>query len=613
VLYVSPAYEIVWGRNCDSLYRSPSDWLEAIHPEDRARVSQLFESEAPDGTYDTEYRVVRPDGEIRWVHDRGFPVRNEAGEVYRIAGVAEDITVRRQAESASQSQQSRLEGIVNSAMDGIITVGDDQRLILMNAAAERMFGCRAEEVLGERVERFIPHRFRATHAGHVREFGQTGIAARTMGRFGPISGLRSNGEEFPIEASISQIEVEGQKLFTVTCRDVTERVQAAEARKILEAQLEQSQKMEAFGQLAGGIAHDFNNLLTVITGYSELLSVTLPADSDHLRMVEGIKKAGERAAALTRQLLAFSRKQVLEPRTLDLNSTVHEIEKMLRRLIGEDIQLNTLLSPTIGSVKVDPGQIEQVIMNLVVNARDAMSMGGNLTIETQDLKLDELYTKTHPEVSPGRYVMLAITDTGSGMRPEVSARVFEPFFTTKGVGKGTGLGLAVVHGIVKQSGGSIEVYSEAGAGTTFKIYLPVVHEQPTELITSEESTLPRGTETVLLVEDEDAVREMAALALRRLGYDVLTAPGGDEALQVMDGREHMIDLLVTDVVMPKLSGRELAELLWTRHRELKVLFISGYTDDAIMRHGVLQSDVSFLHKPFTLDALARKVREVLEQ
>jgi PAS domain S-box-containing protein len=379
-----------------------------------------------------------------------------------------------------------------------------------------------------------------------------------------------------------------------------------------EEQLRQSQKMEAVGKLAGGIAHDFNNLLTAINGYSDLTLRRLQ-DADPLRQnIEEIRKAGDRAAALTRQLLAFSRKQVLQPVVLDLNSIVSELERMLCRLIGEDIDLRTVLEPRLGSIKADPGQIEQVLMNLVVNARDAMPRGGKLTIETANLYLDEEYAGRHIAVTPGPYVMLAVSDTGTGMDEKVRARIFEPFFTTKEAGKGTGLGLSTVYGIVKQSGGNIWVYSELERGTTFKVYLPRVDEGAQEYRRSVEAgEALQGTELILLAEDDEIVRKLAGEVLRQYGYRVLEAANGGAALLICERQEEPIQLLVTDVVMPEMGGRELADRLRLLRPEMKVLFMSGYTDDAIVHQGVLDEGVNFIQKPFTPDALARKLREVL--
>ncbi len=387
--------------------------------------------------------------------------------------------------------------------------------------------------------------------------------------------------------------------------DITER-------KLLEDQFRQAQKMEAVGRLAGGVAHDFNNLLTVITGYSELVLGQLRAADPLHGFVEQIRQAGDRAAGLTRQLLAFSRKQVLMPATLDLNFLMKEMEKMLHRLIGEDIDLLVNPHVPLWPIKADPGQVEQVLMNLVVNARDAMPQGGKLTIETGNVVLDASYVGRHPEVQPGEYVLLAVSDTGCGMDAATQARIFEPFFTTKG-DKGTGLGLATVYGIVKQSGGSIDVYSELGVGTAFKIYLPHDREQRAESKSSPGlKATTRGTETVLLAEDEPGVRSLAKFVLESNGYMVLEAKNGGEALLLCEQYEGPIHMLVTDVVMPQLSGPKLAERLLALRPKMKVLYLSGYTDDAIVHHGVLNSGTPFLQKPFTPASLALKVREVLD-
>ena len=399
-----------------------------------------------------------------------------------------------------------------------------------------------------------------------------------------------------------------------TIQDITERKQSEKERQLLEEQLRQSQKMEAIGKLAGGIAHDFNNLLTVIKGYSELSLGQTKDDPLLDENLNEIKQASERAVDLTRQLLAFSRHQILEMRVLDLNSILRNLDKMLSRVIGEDIELVFLLASDLGKVKTDPGQIEQVILNLVINARDAMPNGGKLTIETKNEVLDEAYARSHVAVRPGQYVELSVSDTGVGMPQEVRERVFEPFFTTKEKGKGTGLGLSTVYGIVKQSEGNIWLDSKMGQGTTFKIYLPQVDEPVDELRENKEVNKTfEGEETILLVEDDEAVRKLAAEALRRKGYSVLTAHRADEAISLCKRRQEPFHLLLTDVVMPQMSGGELAQSLKQVRNDFKVLYMSGYTDDAIVDHGVLETGVNFIQKPFTIGGLSRKVREVLDK
>jgi two-component system, cell cycle sensor histidine kinase and response regulator CckA len=385
-------------------------------------------------------------------------------------------------------------------------------------------------------------------------------------------------------------------------------------RKKLEGQLRQAQKMEAIGQLTGGIAHDFNNMLTVIVGYSDLMLQKLRADDPLRSEVEQVKEAGVRASLLTRQLLAFSRKQVLQPRVLDLNAILTNMDRMLQRLIGEDIGLVTVPEPGLWRVHADPGQIEQVIMNLAVNARDAMPQGGKLTIETANVQLDDAYAREHVFVKPGPYVMLAVSDTGCGMDAETQAHIFEPFFTTKEPGKGTGLGLSTVYGIVKQSEGYVWVYSEVGRGTAFKIYLPRVEAVAEAVEPSREAARTvRGSETILLVEDDNPVRKLIHSTLHAYGYTVLEAHHGKHAIQVCEQHAGPIHLMVTDVVMPEMRGRELAERLKPSHPTMKVLFMSGYTDRGIVHHGELVQGTAFLQKPFTPDALARKVREVLDE
>jgi PAS domain S-box-containing protein len=400
----------------------------------------------------------------------------------------------------------------------------------------------------------------------------------------------------------------------IACEDITELKRAEEEKAVLQEQLRQSQKVEAIGRLAGGIAHDFNNLLTVIKGYSQLSSFELKEGDPLSVNIDEIQNAAERAASLTRQLLAFSRRQVMEMKVLDLNTLLRDLEKMLRRVIGEDIEMVIQLAEDLGRVRADVGQIEQVIMNLAVNAKDAMPSGGKLTIETANVELDESYARSHVDVRHGHYVMFSVSDTGVGMTPEVRERIFEPFFTTKERGKGTGLGLSTTYGIVKQSEGHIWVYSVQGKGTTFKIYLPRVNE-PLEEIRKEvlKKELPRGNETILIVEDEEEVRKLAGKILEKQGYRILETFNGDDALVACEKRKSPIHLMLADIIMPGMSGSELAKLLIPLYPEIKILYMSGYTDNAIVRHGVLEKGVNYIQKPFTMEGLARKVREVLDK
>jgi PAS domain S-box-containing protein len=475
------------------------------------------------------------------------------------------------------------------------------RFLAVNEAAVREYGYARSEFLGMTLADIRPDE----DVGELRE-----RVARVRGVI-TSSGVwrhrRKDGTFLNVEVNSYPITFGDSPARMVQAWDVTERAR-------LEEQLRHAQKLEAVGQLAGGVAHDFNNLLGVISGYGDLLRKEPGLSERARRRVDQVLKAAERAGGLTRQLLAFSRKQVLQPRVLDLNTVVRETEKMLGRLISENVQLVTSLSGTLGKVKADPGQIEQILMNLAVNARDAMPAGGRLTIETVDTQLDSAYAGSYAGVESGPYVMLAVSDTGHGMTPEVQARIFEPFFTTKPAGEGTGLGLPTVHGIVKQSGGHIFVYSEPGRGTAFKIYLPRLSGAAEEAAdtAAADAELPGGSETVLLVEDEASLRSIVRECLEAGGYSVLEARHAGDALDMVDGRQLPVDLLITDVIMPGLSGRELAQRLVSSRPEMKVLYMSGYTDDAVVRHGVLGLEMPFLQKPFTGGALVRKVRQTLD-
>ena len=504
--------------------------------------------------------------------------------------------------AGARAAERRFETLFQGAPVGLVRSLPDGRMLAANAAAARIWGysdvgallsVNARELYADPEDRA---RLVAMieHSEVVQDFEL--LARRGDGTLSWVS-LGARAER----------DAGGQVLhYEWSIADIMER-------KRLESELRQAQKLEGIGQLAGGIAHDFNNLLTVITGRSHLVLAELPAAHALRRHVDLIQTTAERAAALTRQLLAFSRKQVLEPKVLDVNAVVTGLAPMLRRLIGENLEFAVVPAPELGPVKADPSQLEQVILNLAVNARDAMPQGGTLTIETANVELDETYARRHPGANAGRFVMLAVSDTGHGMDAAVKARIFEPFFTTKDPGKGTGLGLATVFGIVKQSGGSIGVYSEPGHGTTFKVYLPRVDEAVDQTATAAAPTLARGSETILLVEDDDEVRALARETLDGHGYTVIPAAAPAEALRLAGSHSGPIHLLVTDVVLPQFSGRGLAERLAPEHRDLRVLYMSGYTDDSIVRQGMLEEGTAFLQKPFTPYTLLLKVREVLNR
>jgi two-component system cell cycle sensor histidine kinase/response regulator CckA len=514
---------------------------------------------------------------------------------------------RRKTEMALRESEEKYRTLFDSAGDAIFIHDVDGRILATNTAACERYGYTQSQLLSMTVA-MVDNPAHAAHAPAriARLMEEGALQFETEHR-------HRDGRVISVDVNARRIAWSGQTATMSICRDITERKRAEAEHRRLEEQFQVSQKMEAIGSLAGGVAHDFNNLLTVILNYTGFAIEKVGKGDPLWELLVEVKKAGERAAALTRQLLAFSRKQVLALQVLDLNQLVANLEKMLRRLIGEDIHLEQRLAPDLGRIKADPGQIEQVIMNLVVNARDAMPDGGKLTIETSNIDLDEEYATRHLAVTPGPHVLLAISDSGCGMDAATLKRLFEPFFTTKAQGKGTGLGLSTVYGIVKQSGGDIQVYSEVGKGTTFKVYLPRMSddEKPEELKTTGERPAV-GHETILLVEDEAALREVVERMLRAMRYKVLKAASGSEALRIGQQYQSEIHLLLTDVVMPQMSGRQLAEQLIGQRPSMRVLYMSGYTDDAIVHHGVLDPGTEFISKPFTSADLARKVRDTLD-
>ena len=476
-------------------------------------------------------------------------------------------------------------------------------IIFVNDAFQETYGYAGSELIGQPIDKF--------HPAAANESLFKKIIDQTIpdGWEGELQARRKNGKPFTLALRTSAVQDdEGNPLVIIGVgSDVTEM-------KLLEEQLRQSQKIEAIGQLAGGIAHDFNNLLTVIEGYLELLiSSTMPNDPTH-NFVQQIKKATERAASLTSQLLAFSKSQILQPKNIDLNDLINNMSALFQRLISEDIELTFDLDRDIDQIKADPSQIEQILMNMVVNARDAMPEGGSLSIETRQVYLDGQYLRMHNGVKKGQYVLLAITDTGMGMDKETQKRIFEPFFTTKGKAKGTGLGLSTVYGIVKQSEGHLWVYSEPGLGTTFKIYLPAYKEDVRREKEPDKEEKPLGgNETILVVEDEYLVRELVCDTLQNSGYTILEAANGKEALEIYHSNQQNIDLILTDVIMPEMSGRKLVETLAEKYPGLKSLYMSGYTDDAIIRHGVLEPGMNYIQKPFSPRSLLKKINEVLNK
>ena len=606
-LYISPQIEAMLGFSADEWLGDPGLVLKQLHPDDRERVlAEVFQSRDTGKPLSSEYRLLARDGHIVWVRDEAIVMRDEAGRPCFMQGLLLDISEQKRKEEMLQKSESKFRTIFERVAVGIALVSIDGQLVETNPALREMLRYGEEELRNRVFNEFIHPEDAAIDVDLDQEL----IAGKRDHYQIEKRFIRKDGGVVWCQLNVSFIRGgQQERPFTICMvEDITER-------KRLETQFFQSQKMETIGRLAGGIAHDFNNLLTVIKGYTQL-SLNHIQEGDPCREnLEEIKSAAERAAELTNQLLTFSRRQILDMKVLDLNTIVRGLEKMTGRIIGEDIEMFTVLDDHLGRVKTDPGQLEQVILNLVVNARDAMPAGGKLAIETANVVFDDTYARTHISVTPGSYVMLSVSDTGYGISPEIKELIFEPFFTTKEEGKGTGLGLSTIYGIVKQSGGNIWVYSEPGQGTTFKIYLPRIEEETGALPVQDDTDhLPMGKETVLLVEDDPSLRALAARVLRYQGYKVLEATNGHEAIGIArENVQEKIDLLLSDVVMPHMGGRELVKRMKTLHSEVRVLFISGYTEHAITYHAGLKPGTPFLQKPFSPTALAKKVREVLDQ
>ena len=586
-----------------------SDIFDFIHPDyhdlAKHRIEQMMISNKPAPL--VEQKFICEDGTV--ISGEVISVPMNFNKQPAILVVIQDITERKQTEQALRQSELRQRHIIEQSQDALYVI-QNSKFVMVNPRFIELFGYTKEEILSpdfnimmmvhEDSQSFIMDRKRKSERG---EF--------VPSQYG-FKGISKDGDTFELEVNLSKITWDGNPAIMGILRDVT-------SQRVLEEQLRQSQKMEAVGTLAGGVAHDFNNILTVISGQSELALLKIPVDDPIVRHISEIKKAGQRAQNLTRQLLAFSRKQIIELKTVNLNNVINDMAKMLIRLIGENINLNIELSDNISAIKADPGQIEQILMNLVVNARDAILANPNtrakkeITIETANVYLDDTFRMAHSGSKVGPHVSFSVTDTGAGMDEEIQEKIFEPFFTTKGIGKGTGLGLSTTYGIVKQNQGSIYVYSEVGQGTSFRIYWPQSLDDAVEMPEkNDESEIPRGKETILFVEDDDGVREFTGTALGTLGYAIHEAANAKIALDLVQKKKLQFDLLITDLVMPEISGKELADELSQKIEGLKVLFTSGYTQDNIVHNGILDTGINFLHKPFSVQQLSQKIRTVLD-
>jgi PAS domain S-box-containing protein len=621
VLLVNAQTERLFGYARGELIGQPIEMLvpqsvRSVHPSHRSRYAE-DPYPRPMGA-GMELAGRRKDGSEFPAEISLSAVTTRDGRIFSAA--IRDVTDRVRAET-------KFRGLLEAAPDAIVGVDPAGHIVLVNSRAESLFGYARGELIGQLIETLVPETVHSVHPAHRTHYAED-PKPRPMGAGMELAGRRKDGSEFPAEISLSAIDTEDGLLISAAVRDVTERIEAqAERERLravaqrerLEGQLHQSQRLESLGQLAGGIAHDFNNLLGAILMYAAFVGEEvekLPHDSAHVEAllsdVHQIQRAAQRGAELTHQLLAFGRREVVQPQVLDLNDVVAGVEQLLRRTIGEHVELNTLLATPISLVLADPGQLEQILVNLAVNARDAMSGGGILTIETSDVDVDGDYAIFHAAITNGRYARLRVSDTGAGMTEEVLEHAFEPFFTTKAKGEGSGLGLATVYGIVTQAGGYLQIYSEPGRGTTFTALFPATEQRPAAAESSRPVSSHSGGEAVLVVEDEEAMREVTRRILDRNGYRVLVAASGVEAIAIARDRGSEIDLLLTDVIMPQMLGKEVAEHIVEHHPALRVLFMSGYAQPVLASQGTLDPGVSLVEKPFSEAQLLEKVREVLD-
>ncbi|KTC68020.1 sensory box/GGDEF family protein [Legionella birminghamensis] len=602
ILYVSPAYEQIWGRSCQELYEHPRQWLDAIFEEDRSKVLELIQK-ASEG-YNEEYRILRPDGELRWILDRSFNIYDANGQLYRVAGVAKDITERKKTEQSLSESEERFRLLSKATNDAIWDLNLQDNAIWWNEGFETLFGYQRNEIspnISSWMNYIHPEDFNRVIQGVFKVINEGKDHWSAEYRF-----RRKDGSYAKVFDRGNVIRDERGKAVRMIggMTDLTERY-------ALEEQLRQSQRLESLGQLTGGVAHDFNNMLTIIMGNAELLAEELSEDASLNEMAVMIYNASQRGAELTKRLLAFARRQALEPRLIDLNVLLENMMSLLKRTIGDNIEIKFKKEAQLWPAMVDPSQLENAILNLCLNARDAMPAGGQLIIETQNTELDESYADMHAEIKPGSYAEILISDTGSGIAPEHLKKVFEPFFSTKSKDKGTGLGLSMVFGFIKQSGGHINIYSEPGNGTTVRLYLPKAAYSAIPEEEKKPQAKLHGHEKVLLVEDNEKVRHYASEQLRAAGYEVTEASNGLSALDILKTRKDL-ELLFTDIVMEGgLSGTELAALAQKLRPDLKVLYTSGYPEDIVIHQGQLTPGVHLLSKPYRRVDLLTKIREAL--
>ena len=615
LVYVNPAFERMFGVSAQEAYRSDSAWMDAIHAADRQQVvgalTAYVRGEA--AGYDMEYRIVQRDGSVRWIWARASAIRDAQGGLQRSIGLAQDITPRKQAEEALAADRDLLRALLDHLPDAVYLKDTEGRFVACNAANARLQGAASpDDVVGKTAFDLDPPELAELYRAADLEVMQSGLPLVNYEE--PIVDAAGETRWFST-TKVPRRDGQGNIVgVTVISRDITDRKRAEQDSERLQAQLLQAQKMEAIGRLTAGIAHDFNNQLTVINGFAELLKSQLLPDERAKRHMDKIIAAGLRATGLVNKLMAFSRKQALQPRVMDLNEVVAGVDAMLHHIIGEDVAVETLLASDLRPVKVDPSQMEQAIVNLAVNARDAMPDGGRLTVETRNVSVPDEYAASGDAMPAGDYVRLTVSDTGCGMSEEATAHLFEPFFTTKPVGQGTGLGLPTVYGIVRQSGGYVEVTSAAGRGTTVAIYLPHA-DSPGDAVADDhaQGQALGGVETVLVVEDDPGVRHVVAQVLRHRGYVALEAADARDALRI--GRDHPgdIHLLLSDVVMPGMTGTQLADQMAVLRPGIRVMLMSGYSGDMIAERGALKPGTVFVQKPISALALAQKVRQVLDR